>query len=122
MKAINVLGKTWPETVLKCPTPRVVRFISHQSLPKNKIEGTPILKLAMVKRSKIHQENCQENSSKKIRQNILQTHRQNIRQNVKKVPQNISSKKFLKKILQINSSNKFAKKIPQKNSPNKFVK
>ena len=78
-------------------------------IKKNKIEGTPILKLAMVKRSKIHQENCQENSSKKIRQKILQTHRQKIRQNVKKVCQNISSKKFLKKILQINSSKKFVK-------------
>ena len=33
VKAIYVVGKTWPETVLKCPTPRVVRFISDQSLP-----------------------------------------------------------------------------------------
>ena len=32
VKAINVVGKKWPETVLKCPTPRVVRFISDQSL------------------------------------------------------------------------------------------
>ena len=24
VKAINVVGKTWPETVLKCPTLRVV--------------------------------------------------------------------------------------------------
>ena len=32
VKASNVVGKKWPETVLKCPTPRVVRFISDQSL------------------------------------------------------------------------------------------
>ena len=35
VKAINVVGKKWPETVLKCPTPRVVRFISDQSLSSN---------------------------------------------------------------------------------------
>ena len=32
VKAINEVGKKWPETGLKCPTPRVVRFISDQSL------------------------------------------------------------------------------------------
>ena len=32
VKANDVVGKKRPETVLKCPTPRVVRFISDQSL------------------------------------------------------------------------------------------
>ena len=31
-KLLMQLAKKWTETVLKCPTPRVVRFISDQSL------------------------------------------------------------------------------------------
>ena len=31
-KLLMQLAKKWPETVLKCPNPRVVRFISNQSL------------------------------------------------------------------------------------------
>ena len=42
VKAINLVGKKWPETVSKCPTPRVVRFISDQSLHTVNLQNNSI--------------------------------------------------------------------------------
>ena len=87
---------------------------------KNKIEGTPILKLEMVKRQRIHQK-LDKNFVKKIRQKKLRQ-KNSSKKFFKKIRLKISSKKFVKNIRQKNLSKKFVKNICQKNSSKKFVK
>ena len=48
VKPNNVVGKKLPETVLKCPTPSVVRFISDQSLGRKKLDTKLVLKSVAV--------------------------------------------------------------------------
>ena len=75
---------------------------------KNKIEGTPILKLAMglskIRQKKLCQKLCQINIHHKIRQKICQ-------KNGKKKSSKKFVIKFVKNILQKNSSKKFVKKF-----------
>jgi hypothetical protein len=91
-------------------------------LGKNKIEGTPILKLAMVKKimGKKYSQFPLKNSPKKFTQ---KTHRKSSHEEfTQKIHPKSSPKKFTKKVHQKSSPKKFTKKVHQKSSPKKFTK
>ena len=76
---------------------------SNRKTHKNKIKGTPILKLAKVKRLQVkrfvkkfvknlHQKTCQKKSSKKIVKKICQKNKKFIKQNCQKIGRKIRLK------------------------------
>ena len=79
-------------------------FQKTQKKIKNKIEGTPILKLAMVEYSSKFVEKVPRKSSPKM------------------FPETVIEKSSLKKFPRKSSPKKFPEKVPQKSSPKKFPK
>ena len=82
---------------------------------RNKIEGTPILKLVLVKRLKVKKiirksQNSRKNWSKKI---VKKFHQNNSSTN--------SSKNFVKKLVKKTSSKQFYKKIRQRYPSLRFL-